>query len=626
MGIEGTVPRHLSAGGGPGSVTLWAPVTGAAAPDEDAEMGWVDEAERIFARTLAHQVRHWTQGGLMLGKKGRSVEPGDVLILVRSRGERARLIVSLLHEAGVEVAGVDRLRLNAPLAVQDVMSCLRFVLQPEDDLNLAALLVSPLVGWSQDELYARSRARRGTLWAHLGDAKPEALRDLLSLADFTTPHRFIETILSGPIEGRRKLLRRLGPEARDPVEELVNAALAFERDQVMSLQSFVDWFDRGDVEIARDPSQPGNAVRVMTVHGAKGLQAPVVVLADATANPDYRLSKSLQWRPEKGLSLPLFRPRTAELALAPSLAASAAEEDLRERQEHWRLLYVALTRAEEHLFIGGAAKPKQQKNGLGDDSWHVRIDRALAAMGVAEGADGARCLVTQDRLGSAAAKTPRSARSAAAQVPALPVWAMQRAPEEARPPRPLAPSAIRPEDDVADPPASPARTAAAERGILLHRLFERLPALPPEQRRASGDRWLMHSAGMAEAAEREALLDGVIGLIEDPSFSEVFGPDALAEVPIAGVVGAQVIAGTVDRLLVSAGRIIVIDFKTGRRVPRDAGSVPPHHVAQMAAYAAVLQRIYPARPVSAGLLYTGGPSLLLLPQDVLDRYKPDRTG
>jgi ATP-dependent helicase/nuclease subunit A len=195
------------------------------------------------------------------------------------------------------VAGVDRLTLNAPIAVRDLMSCIRFVLQPDDDLNLAALLVSPLLGWYQDELYDRGKQRTGvSLWQHLGEQKPQALFVLLGAADLTTPHRFLEAILSGPMQGRRKLLARLGDEARDPIEELINQALAFEREATPSLQRFVDWFDRGAVEIKRDSAQPGGAVRVMTVHGAKGLQAPIVVLADATSDPDFKISRDLDWR------------------------------------------------------------------------------------------------------------------------------------------------------------------------------------------------------------------------------------------------------------------------------------------------------------------------------------------
>jgi ATP-dependent helicase/nuclease subunit A len=618
MGLDSRDPAHLSANGGSGAVTLWAPVTGVTGggDDDEAEEDWLTDAELAFADGLAKRVKHWTNGGLTLRNLGRAANAGDVLILVRSRGDMARLIVSRLIEEGVDVAGVDRLHLNAPIAVQDMLSCIRFVLQPNDDLNLAALLVSPLIGWSQDDLYERAKGRKSvSLWQHLGPHKPADLSTLLGMADLTTPHRFLQSILSGPMDGRRKFIARLGEEARDPVEELLNAALAFEAEETPSLQQFVAWFDRGDVDIKRDPSGQGDAVRVMTVHGAKGLQAPIVVLADATSDPDFKRSSDLDWQVEDGLILPVFRPRKEDLVA--SLKASAEASDARELQEHWRLLYVALTRAEEYLFIGGAMKPRQQKNGLGPNCWHSRIAVALAGLPVETLDTGdVRYSVEED-----VRKGRKQDVSDTAPV-MVPDWARRAPPAEARPPRPLAPSAIEPPDTVSNPPPSPAQRVAAERGILLHGLFERLPALPIEQRREAASRWLGRSAPEMPETNRLCLAEDALSVLDDPAFAEIFAPDALAEAPLAGVVNGQVIAGTVDRLIVRADRVLVVDFKTGRRVPHDASDVPPHHLAQMAAYAAVLAGVFPDHRVEAALLYTSAPKLIRLSADDLDRYKP----
>jgi ATP-dependent helicase/nuclease subunit A len=616
MGLAKAPDPHISATGGQsGTVTLWPPIGIEAAADETDEEGWIASSERAFATQLAAQVKEWTTGGLMLRNAGRPAQAGDVLILVRSRGELARLMVSRLYEAGVEVAGVDRLRLNAPIAVQDLLACIRFVLQPDDDLNLASLLVSPLIGWSQEALYDRAKFREAGLWQHLNEHKPEALSKLLAMADLTTPHRFLEYILSGSMHGRLKLLARLGEEARDPIEELLNAALAFERDAAPSLQQFIDWFDRGDVEIKRDPSQPGNSVRVMTVHGAKGLQAPIVVLADATSDPDFKNPRDLIWAAEEALQLPLFRPRKAELV--GSLKTSADKSDRRERDEHWRLLYVALTRAEEHLFIGGALKPKQQKNGLGEDCWHARVEAAMLGMGLKADGEGAIRLVREEPV-------CKPKRDATPSIPTIerPGWLDRQAPEEARPPRPLAPSAIKPEDTVSDPPPLTHVRAAAETGILLHRLFERLPDIAPARRREAADRWLELSAGVANADQRVQLVDAALGVVNNPDFADIFSAAALAEAPLAGVVGDQVIAGTVDRLLIRDDSVLVLDFKTGRRVPQNVEAIPPHHLAQMAAYAAVLEGIFPGRRIDAALLYSHGPKLIALPPEALATYKP----
>ncbi len=623
LGLPRPDPAHISARGGSGSVTLLPPVSGIADGDEEGDVEgdeeqWLGDAELTFARDLAERVKGWTSGAQRLRLRNRGdqpAEPEDVLILLRSRGEMARLIVSRLIEAGVPVAGVDRLRLNAPIVVMDLLACMRFVLQPLDDLNLASLLVSPLIGWTQDTLYERAKGRRGDLWGHLGESKPEPLRQMLGMADQTTPHRFLEAILSGPMRGRAKLIATLGEEARDPVEELLNAALAFERDAPPSLQLFLDWFDRGDVEIKRDPSKPERAVRVMTVHGAKGLQAPIVVLADATRDPDFNKPRDLNWIAEEGLTLPVFRPRKPELV--GSLRESAEVGDAKRREEHWRELYVALTRAEEHLFIGGALTPKQRK-GMGPDCWHMRVGEALRALGATS--DGAGALIHAGA--GAILPAPKGIRDGDGKTGDLPSWLSSAAPEEARPPRPLAPSKLEGDDTEASPPPDPRLREAARRGIRLHALFERLPSVAADRREAVADHWLAQSEGVADAAARAELVSAALAVIDDPQFAALFGPDSLAEAPLAGVVGERVISGTVDRLLISADEILVVDFKTGRRVPASATSAPEQHKAQMAAYAAVLSGIFPDHSIRAALLYTSGPKLITLDAATLTAHKP----
>jgi len=619
-------PHETARGDLPGVVTLWKPISldGDVAAEDEGEESWIDDAARDFATRLARQVRDWLREPLWLAGRGRALRPEDVLILVRKRGDLASLIVARLHAEGVPVAGVDRLRLDAPLAVRDLMAAIRFVLQPEDDLNLASLLVSPLFGLSQDALYQLGFGRGGSLWQAVADHPVSAgLRLLLARADLTSPYQFLEEILSGPLDGRRKLMRRLGTEARDPIEELLNAALAFESEATPTLQLFLDWFDRDEVEVTRDPSAPIDAVRVMTVHGAKGLQAPLVILADATGDPDTSRTGTIDWQiAAESDALPVFRPRKAELA--GSLADALARVEKREREEHWRLLYVAVTRAEEYLVIGGALGPRARGQAPAE-SWYTALDAALASLGADEIADvrwgGMRILADGGDQ-----STRHTARAHAQADAAVPAWLRLPAPAESRPPRPLAPSALG-EDRVADPPPGPALLAAARRGRLLHALFERLPTVPPETRIATGECWLEHSGGVEDADERAALVRDVCAIIADPAHAAIFAADALAEAPIAAVLpNGQVIAGTVDRLLVEPDRIVLIDFKTGRRAPANLDQVPGHHLDQMGAYAAALRVIFPDRPIEAALLYTSGPTLIPLPAATLEAHKPGLGG
>ncbi|MBN8814711.1 MAG: double-strand break repair helicase AddA [Sphingomonas sp.] len=609
---------HASEVRGPGQVNLWSP-TLAELGDDDGEEGWVADAVRAHATRIARQVKAWIDDGVMLESKGRPLRPEDVMILVKRRGELASLIVARLYAEGVPVAGVDRLRLTAPLAVQDLLAAIRFVLQPRDDLSLASLLVSPLIGWSQDELMHAAMKRRGGLWQHLQATQPaerlDSLNAMLRRADFTTPYVFLEELLTGPLDGRRKLLRRLGQEARDPIDELLNAALEFERVAIPSLQRFLDWFDRGDVEIKREMEEARGAVRVMTAHAAKGLQAPLVILADATADPESGPRSTMSWDVE-GAKLPIFRPRKDQQSGPLAEAIEAA--DRRELAEHWRLFYVAATRAEERLEIAGALGPRA-KGVPSENSWYTVADTALVSLGAGESAAARRSFTGTEPQPPVAA-SPKV--ETVATRTDLPAWAREPAPIESRPPRPLAPSSIG-EDDVPDPPPTPAMRAAAERGRLIHALFERLPAVAPDVRAAAADKWLANVGAVGDPAIRKDIAAIVCDVIADPEHAALFGPDSLGEAPISAVVpGGHVIAGTVDRLLVEPHRVRMVDFKTGRRVPLSLDELPDFHLRQMAAYAEALRVIFPGRAIEAALLYTAAPRLFDLPADLLDRHKP----
>lgn len=617
MGELSDPQPHASEVPGPGTVELW-PIVDPQAEQDDGEEQWVSDTVRTHATRIARTIKDWI-GTLPLESKGRMLEPGDVMILVKRRGELAALLVARLYAEGVRVAGVDRLRLNAPLAVQDLLAAIRFALQPDDDLSLASLLVSPLIGWTQDELMQAALRGRGALWRHLRETQPvdrlAPLNDILARADFDTPYRFLEHILSGPIDGRRKLLRRLGDEARDPIEELLTAALGFEGLATPSLQRFIDWFDRGDVEIVRDAAQPQGAVRVLTAHGAKGLQAPLVILADATTDPGRSPRDFLNWTIGDA-TLPVFRPRTNE-RFGP-LAARISAADQAELEEHWRLFYVAATRAEERLVITGALS-ERAKGEVPANSWYAVADAAMTALGVAS-EPGATRVWRGDAVIPAVKAKPR-AKAALPDPVEAPGWLHAPAPVEARPPRPLAPSSIG-DDAVIDPPPDPAMRAAAERGRLLHALFERLPAIAPPARAGAAERWLEQSAGVADAGERAELVAAALRVLNEPDFADLFGPDALAEAPIAAVVDGGVVMGTVDRLLVTETHVQVIDFKTARRAPEAIDAIPDYHVRQMAAYAAALEIVFPGRSIAAGLLYTAGPVLHWLPDALLARNKP----
>jgi ATP-dependent helicase/nuclease subunit A len=275
-------------------------------------------------------------------------------------------------------------------------------------------------------------------------------------------------------------------------------------------------------------------------------------------------------------------------------------QELRDTEEHLRLLYVGLTRAADHLVVSGVM-PKEKKDGSDPrppKSWHLIFEQAMVALRAEPGESH----VALHYRSGAEARAKKAKDKVLVPPIAVPDWALSPAPPEARPPRPLAPSAILDEGEPSPPP-SPALRAAAERGVLLHRLFERLPGVEASQRHATAVRWLERSAGVTDAARRAEIADAACAIIGDPVLAELFGPDSLAEAPIAATLGdGRVIAGTIDRLLISGDRVRVIDFKTGSRVAASKADVPRGHVAQMTAYADALRVIFPGKTVEAALL------------------------
>jgi ATP-dependent helicase/nuclease subunit A len=612
LGLESDVPAHRAhRSAEAGAVVLWPPVKEDAsegASDEE-EAGWVSDAELNLAQRIAAEVAEWLASGRTLPAKGRPVRPEDVLILVRSRGELVPALVAALHKAGVPVAGADRLRLTAPIAVQDLLALARFALQPGDDLSLAALLTSPFLGWTQEQLFSVAHGRRSTLWRALRDAKdagePGAvaaedwLGKVLARADLAAPYEFFEWVLSGPLQGRARLLARLGEEARDPIEEVLNQALAYEMANTPSLQGFLAWVEADDVDVKRDPDAPLGAVRIMTAHGAKGLQAPIVILADATKAVPKGAREPLLLELSGVGDVPLFygsKSRLSGAALAAHEAACTAEAE-----EHMRLLYVAMTRAEELLYVGGALGKRASK----EKSWHDHVAEALGALG-AEVAENARWgAVIRYATGSPA--EAREAPAEAAQTSfRLPEWALRAPGAEERPPRPLARSGG-PEDDLAAPPPTAAMRAAAKRGQALHTLFEKLGPVPPGRRRATITAWLERTVPEIDA---EMAADEVLAVMDDPRFAALFDERALSEAPLSAVVGERVITGTIDKLLVEDGVVRALDFKTGLKVPQSAAEVPAYHRRQMEAYRDALAVIFPGRRVETALLYTAGPKLI----------------
>jgi ATP-dependent helicase/nuclease subunit A len=524
------------------------------------------------------------------------------------------------------------------------------VLLPQDDLNLACLLKSPLVGLDEEALFALAWRRPGRLWSSLRahahePAFAEAharLAGWLARADYVSPFDFFAQAL-GPEGGRVRLLERLGREAADPIDELLARALQHEREDG-SLQGFLRWFETGGGEIKRDLDQNRRReVRILTVHASKGLQAPIVYLPDTTRVP--RDGERLLTHEDGDARL--WVPRSGDA----NAAARAWRERARQRalDEQNRLLYVAMTRAEDRLYVGGWIGARPPDPGC----WYQRITEGLQAssdaasvarIGGPANAARPRSFDFTPLLGPQEGWTgpgfeltnpgtidlPEQTELPLDESIALPDWVRADAPAEPDPPRPLAPSQPLPDEQAASPPAfsplSARRDAGWQRGRLLHDLLRHLPAVPAERRREAGRRFLARPGHGLARDEIEEWLDEVLAVTEAPQHAALFAPDSRAEVPLIGTLtlprGTFTVSGQVDRLAHHGNDVLIVDYKTNRPPAQTPAEVPLAYRRQLALYRALLRDIYPGRQIRAFLLWTATPLLMEIDAETLDKSMP----
>ncbi len=561
-----------------------------------------------LAARLADEIKGWVNQKLALPGHAAPIRPGDIMILLPRREPFGSEIIRQLKLRDIPVAGADRIMLTEQIAVMDLMALGHFVLQRDDELNLAALLRSPLCGVSEEELFALCHGRSEGLWAALGAAKGKAfetarvfLSDMLQRADYAPPFEFYSHALTA-LGKRASLIARLGPEASDAIEEFLSLSLTYEQNRTPSLEGFLDWINRGGNEIKRDMERGRNEVRVMTVHGAKGLEADIVILPDTTGLPEMPWKKGHLLYTETGVLFPLA---DAEAPAAVKAAKRRMEDEI--LKEHRRLLYVALTRARDRLYVCGF----QNKIAPRDRTWYRLAEAAAVELGTRL-TRGDTALHTFGHPGH----EPKPAAPAQAQSSALPAWAARPAPPERSRPRLIRPSDAAEAEEK--PVLSPLEGAVRfRRGQVAHTLLARLPELPRGQRRGAALAYCEQNGFAPDLA------DEVMAVLEHPDFAAAFGPDSQAEVAFQAALpsfgdNAQ-ITGRIDRLAVTQEEVLILDYKTNRPPPEREADVDPVYLAQMALYRDGAARIFPRRRIVCGLVWTDGPRLLRLSDALLDR-------
>ena len=609
-----------------------------------------DSAREKLARKIAEQVKRWIDSGELITKWDKAADKeivrpmnaGDILILVRKRsGPFFNAVIRNLKRAGVNVAGADRLVLSDSIAVQDLMSLARFTCLPEDDLALAEALKSPLFNLSEQQLYNLAAGREGRLWTALQNSSEgwavdiaAQLKTILLSASRLAPYEFFAGVLNqlsaDGSSSLRQFYARLSMEAEDPIAAFLAKALAHQRQNAPSLQHFVQSFERDTGQLKREMDDSHNQVRVMTVYGAKGLEAPVVILPDTTQIPDARDAA------DNGM-IDMGDGTFARLGSAADTPAffdaiKQARID-RAKEEYLRLLYVAMTRAESRLLICGYHSGSLGKKAFPvapDGSWHDWVQRAL-----------------QGLAGSYPIETPFDCRDGDEQVQGLafgtrPVFSAefegQAVPDETDLPSWISrlcekPEAaerrVTPSHMLAPPPGldaplrSPLETPVPvyRRGTLIHKLLELLPDVPPPARKDAAHRFLSGHADLPPALALD-IETVVFSVLDNPEFADIFAEGTRAEVSLAGradgLPAAVYLNAQIDRLAVTETRVFIVDYKSNRPPPTDPHDVSASYMGQMAAYREMARSLYPNKTIVCGLLWTDGPNMMILPDDLLD--------
>lgn len=626
----------VSRSGQAGAATLW-PLTQASevqeAPDWDTPDEYHESESAIVS--LAGKIGDYIEQRLSkpLLSKSRVARPGDFLVLVRARGRIVSALTSELKARGIDVAGLDRMILPDQPAVADMLALCDALLLPEDDLAFAQFLVSPLGGLSDDSLMDLAMNRPASLVAALyarADEKDEwkspkvFYETLRKKADFETPFALLSQAL-GVLGGRAKLLMRFGPEAAEPLDELLSEALNFTLKEPASLQNFVQHLRLSGQAIKREADAGGDEVRIMTVHGAKGLQAPIVILPDTVSLP--KAESGLLWveHPETLLKIPVFCPRV-ELRVE---ALKAHQERLRQAQieEYNRLLYVALTRAEDEILVCGAKGERK----IPDNCWYEAVMAGFTRLGAWQQADGS--LIYDCPQIAPPDGVSKMAEKKAAKLPAwvggAPNWQAVPPVKDQTQPERITPSRAVEETSRAALAVSPLagaqapasrRAASMARGTAVHALLQHLPGLPAAAQAQAALAYV--SAQPTLAPEGAQICAAVLKILHDPALAPLFGKDSGAEIPLAGVVAGREISGVADRVFVGAKDVIIADYKTDRKPPASAAQIPEKYIFQMAAYRSVLRQIYPEKEVRCVLVWTEAALSMSVPDALLDKAGP----
>jgi ATP-dependent helicase/nuclease subunit A len=627
----------------PGEVQVWPLHVAEKSSDPDS---WLDAVDKkpaddpavLLARQITQSIGDWV--GKKLPGMDRPLKFGDIMVLVRKRDRFLTAFTRTMKDAGLAIAGADRFVMTDHIAVEDLLALGRIVLLPEDDLSLACVLKSVFFNVDEEMLFAFSHGREKlSLYDQIiklsKDGSAHAAKILKELDTIFNIGRALSVydfyaFLLGKMEGRKKILARLGMEAEDVLDAFLDEALEFTNNRNGGLETFITELTNAEPTIKRELEMERDEVRVITVHSSKGLEASVVFLVDHCGNAwtEKHRPEILEIRNEphqKGyLWLDSSSRHFEETRESTELVRQAAEAEYR------RLLYVGMTRAADRLIVCGYRAATEPKHTY----WHAMVTQALtdSASTIKNEAGETIALrwVSKEQSAISEKQTEEQESAALSCLDNPPAWLFEPAKADPPLPRPLTPSGayalIDPdsltEDSMKFSETPEKNTIAIQRGNATHKLLEILPDVPVDSRPALARDYLEKTCPTLSFKQQGKIIDEVFGIFTNEAFKPLFEGEAQTEVSLAGRLdiksAGMLVTGQIDRLVVGDETVTILDYKTNRIVPNSPQEAPEEYITQLALYRELVARIYKSKRIISALLWTQTPELMVIPDEMLD--------
>jgi len=631
------IEHYAVANAGPGYIEIMPPIL----PQEhDIQNAWDSpldaptetSAAATNARNIALKIQEILQSSDNLPSTGKPAEPKDIMILLQRRDNTMRHLTRELKNLKIPVSGLDRIDLLQEIAVLDLLAVIDFTLFPDDDLTLAQILRSPLCTITEEDLFDLSYNRSGKLWLSLSlryhentrfQEAYEFLSALLKRSDYESPFDFLSFILEN-YEGRKKFISRLGTDCIDALDELLNKALDFVMHHSPSLQKFVHFIRASGGSQKREIDSSHNQIQMMTIHGSKGLEAPIVFLPNCCDMP--RINADLY---KRFILTPDYIPIILkDGAQHPAIQSQKDFLKKKDEDENRRLLYVALTRAKDQLFISGKLrKSSKSEPKIPENSWYDYCVKGILKLEdyqeITHDDTYFSSYIYQDNQveerksqkisPQVTEKSPKLSSEVSSEKKQLPAWAL-KSPFNHHTHREknfIAPSAALGQS------ADTINMQAKQRGIIIHKLLELLVNIKPQERRQAADRFLNNNVRLSQ--DRTDYMIEVFNIINHPEYSILLDPNGFSEVPIVGNISKAdnlAISGQIDRLVITSDKVLIADYKTDRYLT-DISKLSRKYILQMALYKEALQTLYPHKNIECYIIATAAPQIILLPNDIL---------